>query len=399
VTTPVGNPNDALRHAFQAWRGNRTGEASQQEVQRFANETAHRLGMQPQEVVQSLSHDQNAVSGEAHAQHQDLARELDATLSNALMAVVNPAQAFQTLMGHDERPADERNMLGSLLERAEEGGGHLMDNVDSALNWPTQQLAQATADIPVLGTLTGALAETVHQSEGFVSGFVRGVGELVGAVGNVVAHPVSTLTGLYNVAAHIPMLPANPLRLLNAGAELLQGQSMEQVWNQELNPVTTFQQDLHFGGALLDAVTGPIVSDFEHGEWGRGLGRIAPVILGAIASDGATAAVEGAEVAAVAGETATVARTAEVAEAARAAEVAEAAQAARAAEAAEASEAAEAAETLTEAGVASEVAEGSRLAHALERVHEVQEVAEHVEHVNHAANVGNNRHAGPPHAE
>lgn len=376
------------RQAYQSWQASPQGASPAQRpeaFQSFVKETAQRLRMSPQDVMQALAPYAGQAGGPMSTRETGRAASgAAAYLREMGMAVPPPPPRPVTPPAPPPLPPEERGFFDRLIDGASALGDTILDGAEAILTAPTDALAAVTADVPILGALTGALAESADQTVGFASGFVRGAGALVEGVAQMIAHPVTTVEGLWNMASHIPMVPANPFRLANAAWDIaVEGAPIAETLRKNLDPRVTLADDAEFGKNLVSAFTEPYREAWSQGRYGEAIGRGAFEVVTMLASGGGTAAARGtvegasvavraaraAEIADVAGDAGRLARAAEVAnvtsdvgraaEAANAGRAAEAANAGRAAEAGNAGRAAEAGSVgrTAEAGDAARIGE------------------------------------------
>ncbi len=178
-------------------------------------------------------------------------------------------------------------------------------------------VANTVGKIPVLGGLFK------FQSQ-VTGGTLKAVGDMVGGLFNVIAHPIQTLKGLWGLAAHIPFSPPN---LLHVGHQLLQGKG----------PSEIIQEEGQYLKGLWNGITGGYQDAIKEGKWGEIPGRLV-VDVGSflIGAGEANAVAKGVKAADVAADVAKVADVAsDVAKVAKAADAAgDVAKVAKAADAA-----------------------------------------------------------------
>lgn len=165
-------------------------------------------------------------------------------------------------------------------------------------------VANTVGKIPLIGGLFK------FQSQ-VTGGALKAVGDMVGGIFNVIAHPIQTLKGLWGLAAHIPFSPPN---LLHVGWQLVKGKG----------PSEIIQEEGTYLKGLWNGITGGYQDAIKEGKWGEIPGRLV-VDVGSflIGAGEANAAAKGASVAGKLAETAKAADLAgDVARVAKAADAA-----------------------------------------------------------------------------
>ncbi|HEY9854725.1 MAG TPA: LysM peptidoglycan-binding domain-containing protein [Stenomitos sp.] len=223
---------------------------------------------------------------------------------------------------------------------------------DRLIDKGEDMVANTVGKIP----LVGGLFKFQSQVTG---GALKAVGDMVGGLFNVVAHPIQTLKGVWGLLAHVPFSPPNMIHVAN---EALHGKG----------PSEILQEEGTYLKGLWNGITGGYQDAIKEGKWGEIPGRLV-VDVGSflIGAGEANATAKGA---AVAGKAAEVAKTAEVAaDAGKAAEAIKAAEVA--ADAGKAADAVKAAEVAADAGKAADAAKAAEVAADAAKAAEVASAA------------------------
>lgn len=193
--------------------------------------------------------------------------------------------------------------------------------------------------IPLIGGLFTISAQ-------LTGGALKAAGEMVAGIAGAILHPIRTLKGLWDLAAHIPFSPPN---LLHIGNEALHG----------MGPSQILAEEGHYLKGVANGLTAGYQQSIHDGKWfeipGRLVVDVGSLLIGAGevggAAKGLQAAGKAGEVSAVVGDASDAAKASQVADAAKAAEVvtdaSKASDAAKVADVAKAGEAAKAARLAT----------------------------------------------------
>jgi hypothetical protein len=192
--------------------------------------------------------------------------------------------------------------------------GWIDKHVDSLLKRRSEIIstqAKQLEHIPVVGKAAQAFAWFDNKMGEFSGGILKGAGSLVGGVANMVTHPVETVSGIYSMAEHVPLMGGlipNPLKLAHAGADILfSGADPKQRLEVVLNPQKSLADDAKFGQALVDGFIEPYKKSWSEGKYfevaGRATFDIGSMFIGA---GEANAAIKTTEVAGIVGKTAEV---------------------------------------------------------------------------------------------
>lgn len=172
---------------------------------------------------------------------------------------------------------------------------------DRLIDKGEDMVANTVGKIPVLGGLFK------FQSQ-VTGGALKAVGDMVGGIFNVIAHPIQTLKGIWGLLAHVPFSPPN---LIHVGAQLLKGKG----------PSEIIQEEGTYLKGLWNGITGGYQDAIEEGKWGEIPGRlvvdVGSFLIGAgeanVAARGASTAGKLAKAADAAGDLGKIAKAADAA--------------------------------------------------------------------------------------
>lgn len=172
---------------------------------------------------------------------------------------------------------------------------------DRLIDKGEDMVANTVGKIPVLGGLFK------FQSQ-VTGGALKAVGDMVGGIFNVIAHPIQTLKGIWGLLAHVPFSPPN---LIHVGAQLLKGKG----------PSEIIQEEGTYLKGLWNGITGGYQDAIEEGKWGEIPGRlvvdVGSFLIGAgeanVAAKGASTAGKLAKAADAAGDLGKIAKAADAA--------------------------------------------------------------------------------------
>lgn len=159
---------------------------------------------------------------------------------------------------------------------------------DKLVDGGEKLVADTFGKIPLIGGLFK------FQSQ-VTGGALKAAGDMVGGIFNAVAHPIQTLKGLWNLAAHIPFSPPNLLHVANQAlhgkgpSEILaeEGQYLKGVWN---GLTEGYQQSIKEGkygevpGRLLVDVGSLLIGAGEANAAAKGVAAAGKVARGTAAA-------------------------------------------------------------------------------------------------------------------
>jgi hypothetical protein len=167
--------------------------------------------------------------------------------------------------------------------------GDVTSGLHSAEDWvdtESHELASEVKDVPVVGTLAGAAADTVTMETQLAGGIVGGATTMVGGLVNAVYHPIDTLTGLEALGEHLPGPAGEALTAAHNALNVVEGkESIGDALDNTFNPLKTAENDAKFFGAMGKAMLDPYEQSAKEGRYGEVAGRaafdIGSMLLGA----------------------------------------------------------------------------------------------------------------------